>query len=49
MLILFYLFTILLFDGNLMCCSFYMFYGENVISLFLRIAWNIVERLAFSE
>ena len=32
-----------------MCGSFYVFYGENVISLFLRIARNIVERLAFSE
>ena len=29
--------------------TFYVFYGENVISLFLRIAGNVVERLAFSE
>ena len=32
-----------------MCGSFYVFYGENVISLFLRIAGNIVERFALSE
>ena len=29
--------------------SFYVFYGENVISLFLRIARNIVEGFTFSE
>ena len=29
--------------------SFYVFYGENVISLFLRVARHIVERFAFRE
>ena len=32
-----------------MCGSFYVFYGENVISLFLRIAGNIVEGFAIGE
>jgi hypothetical protein len=32
-----------------MCGSFYVFYGENVISLFLRIAGNIVEGFALGE
>ena len=32
-----------------MCGSFYVFYGENVISLFLCIAGNVIKRLAFSE
>ena len=32
-----------------MCCSFYVFYGENVISLFLCIAGNVIEGFALSE
>ena len=29
--------------------SFYVFYGENVISLFLRVARHIVEGFALGE
>ena len=32
-----------------MCGSFYVFYGENVKSLFLRITGNIVEGFALGE
>ena len=32
-----------------MSCSFYMFNGENVISLFLRVAGHVVKGLALSE
>ena len=32
-----------------MCGSFYVFYGENVKSMFLRIAGNIVEGFALGE